>query len=524
MADSNRLIEQEGVKYFGYRMAQLGALVRETAEHDKGIDAELEIIGGASVKNENVFIGVQIKSRTQAKKLSNGYFAISVTEQNLSYWHKYDRPVIIVLYNKLTSDLYWVRVDDSIDKEIHISIKSIIDETAVKLFIKYCQEKYLKKTLQLDITDINPILSSLVKTYGDLSAPLIKRLNKFFEFYQTDQFEKAREEIKPLAEVYNTSKDILSYYALVLMRVNDKTCETYADKLLTFEGLGEFDYLVAALCFATVDKHDKAILLYEQTFNAPKSSLALYHYAVFASLNNNNIKAKSLLDNLVTLDNLDDKLAFNCAVISTYVSEYNHAIQFYDKVLAINNKLGDAYNNKALILIFLGKHDKAFSTFEKGISLCNNNFPLFYNYASLLKDYGENDKSLEYLQRALKLVNCGKVWRDIALLYCRLNKISQAEKIFTEYFNEIFGLNKDESIKYETAFADMGFEVTYLIYLQIDNKSVSIKKVYNGSERSFFNVLRLMCKANNISFENQKEIFLKELDLKGFLPHFYDKY
>jgi len=89
MSDDKRLIEQEGVGVFTVKSSHYGGLVRNTDTHDKGIDAELEVSNSFSVKGRTPFIGVQIKSRTEAIKLANGDFSVTVTEQNIDYWSRY---------------------------------------------------------------------------------------------------------------------------------------------------------------------------------------------------------------------------------------------------------------------------------------------------------------------------------------------------------------------------------------------------------------------------------------------------
>jgi hypothetical protein len=69
--DETRCVEQRGIGIFLALSGEFGGLVRQTNTHDKGIDAELEITNSFSFGEKTPILGIQVKSRSEAKTLKN---------------------------------------------------------------------------------------------------------------------------------------------------------------------------------------------------------------------------------------------------------------------------------------------------------------------------------------------------------------------------------------------------------------------------------------------------------------------
>lgn len=129
MNDHNRLVEQSGVYHVGSLAARLGYLFRQIKEHDKGVDAEIELTQSIGV--ESPIIGVQIKARSDFRKNVDNTVSITVSEQNLRYWKSFGRPVVLIMYSDKEADVYWTRVDNASSQTIKISLDQKLDESTV---------------------------------------------------------------------------------------------------------------------------------------------------------------------------------------------------------------------------------------------------------------------------------------------------------------------------------------------------------------------------------------------------------
>lgn len=515
MSDKTRIIAQEGIKYFGYQIARFGGLVRETGDHDKGIDAELEIVGRSLVDGKTPFLGIQVKSRSKAKRLLNGDFTITVTDQNIKYWKRYGRPVLLVLYDIKAGELYWQRVDISQQKTIHISKKSVLDQTSIHLFLEFCHKLNVSHAQDLNLVDIDPVLSILATTYGGLSEKIKEKLKCFYEAYENNQFEKACKKIQPIAELYDSSKEIISNCALVYFRANNALSLDYAERLLTLVDLQANDYEIAASCHAQFGDYSKSIQLFSKAIELDSSPRILNNFALSCYWHGDYDQAYSILSQ-IDIDNMDDKNLFNYALISTALENYQRALELYDLAIEKNSTLSDAYNNKGLLLKKLGTHTLALETFEKGILSCSDDFSLLINYASLLKDYGENEKSLSLYNKLTTIRDEWIVWRDIGFIYCRLGRLNEAETIFTLNYDNIFSYIDDGA---SCVLMDIGFTVMYQINFELVDKIVKIKDVIDMSSDSPLNYLRTEATIIGIPYEILEKEFLKTENPKGaFAP------
>ena len=83
MSDDTRLNEQQGLGFVKFLAGQFGCLYRDITQHDKGVDAEPELVGKISVQSP--IIGVQVKARSKFQLTSDNEISITVTNQNLKY-------------------------------------------------------------------------------------------------------------------------------------------------------------------------------------------------------------------------------------------------------------------------------------------------------------------------------------------------------------------------------------------------------------------------------------------------------
>lgn len=85
---------------------ELGWLFREQPTEDFGIDAQVEVVDGTSVRGR--LLGLQIKSGESyfAEARPDGWW-FRPDEKHVEYWLRHSLPVAVVLYDPVTNRCYW---------------------------------------------------------------------------------------------------------------------------------------------------------------------------------------------------------------------------------------------------------------------------------------------------------------------------------------------------------------------------------------------------------------------------------
>jgi len=77
--------------------------------------------------------------------------------------------------------------------------------------------------------------------------------------------------------------------------------------------------------------------------------------------------------------------------------KYDEAIQYYDKILAINSSDIDALNSKGVALADIQKYDEAIENFDKILAI-NSSDVVINNKAQVLAESGKNDEALSIIE------------------------------------------------------------------------------------------------------------------------------
>lgn len=102
-------IDRLGVYKTAEYFARYGWLFREQSSEDYGIDAQVEVAddNGAT----GALIGIQIKSGTAYfKEQKNLSIVFRSNDRHIQYWIQHMLPVIVVLYDDTTGELFWENV------------------------------------------------------------------------------------------------------------------------------------------------------------------------------------------------------------------------------------------------------------------------------------------------------------------------------------------------------------------------------------------------------------------------------
>lgn len=109
---------------------------------------------------------------------------------------------------------------------------------------------------------------------------------------------------------------------------------------------------------------------------------ALGHHHLF--IGNDNSKAREYLTEMLKHYPDDIKSLNNMGVLLDREKKYNEAIQYFNRVMEINPRHGNAYSNLGNTYCNIGRYDLALDILEKGYQVEPDNYTLLVSYGQLL--------------------------------------------------------------------------------------------------------------------------------------------
>ncbi len=101
-----------GISIAALAVQRLGWIFREQTKADHGIDAHLEIVTDG--KPTGKLVGLQVTSGpSYFSELKDEGFIFRGSDTHLEYWTNHSLPVVLILVNTETEDVYWQFVEDS---------------------------------------------------------------------------------------------------------------------------------------------------------------------------------------------------------------------------------------------------------------------------------------------------------------------------------------------------------------------------------------------------------------------------
>jgi tetratricopeptide (TPR) repeat protein len=102
-------------------------------------------------------------------------------------------------------------------------------------------------------------------------------------------------------------------------------------------------------------------------------------------------------------------------------ANYDHALEYAEKALAINPENAELHNNLGLILHMTGRFEEAMMHFQKAIDVQPDQAEVYYNLGMVLKEKGRLNEAIANYEKAIHLspsnadayVNLGIVFREI---------------------------------------------------------------------------------------------------------------
>ncbi|MBW4553618.1 MAG: DUF4365 domain-containing protein [Aphanocapsa sp. GSE-SYN-MK-11-07L] len=493
MSDHNRLVEQIGVGYFEYLAGRLGYLFREVKEHDKGIDAEIEITQAVEVQSP--IIGVQIKSRTEFKMTKANEISMIVTEQNLEYWRSYGRPVILVAICNKQTDIFWTRVDNSDSRTIRISLEKKFNEHTLPRFTRIISQYYTDIVFNFKIKNVSEVLEEIGSTTIEILQPIKEKLTVASKLMNEKKFNKSAQIYESLTIIYD---DIFSIrhnlvICLIMSRKINKAVNVAENFLKMAPEKWESHFLFSH-CLGVQGQFEKA---HQHALKAlqiePLSSIAwtnlglLNHWQGLEKEAYEDLKVASLYAPT------NEFIQFKLATCATFLKDYEGAIFHYDECIKLNEHFHEAYTNRGIILEHVWRIWDALDSYDKAININPQNFYALYKSAHLLKDLGYNCKSVQRYHSLLEDLDFKSVHMELGMLYCRTGDFTTAayhfDKGYTSDSSNEFQNRATDSV---VVILDMGYEVFYRIRVEFTQDSAHVLSVESEPKLAMFNSMKVM--------------------------------
>ena len=491
MSDHNRLIEQKGVHYVGFLAAKYGCLYRNVTEHDKGVDAEIELTQSLGVASSR--LGVQVKARSAFKPTSDNKIAIYVTEQNLHYWKSYGCPVVLMAYCDADTEVYWTRVDNASSPKIKISLAQKFDHSVVQNFAQIISQYHANLARNLSTKDVSEILSKLSPTIDEVLKPVEQKLKAANALFWDKKYREAAQIYEPLFLIYEENQ-FLRYNLLLCLLVSgehDRVIDIVTETLR--KSPDESDYynlLAAGLELAGREQEAESAILeaIKRKITSAESwnNLGLLHWRQ----GRNQEAYEDLCQAVIYTSNNDkDDIYLNLALCSITLEKYTEAIYYYDECIKLNPNHYDAFNNKGILLTSLLRVEEALESYESAIKINSKNPCALCNSASLLKDLGYDERAIQRYHMLLEeRPDDGCIHLNLGVLYCRIDDWSTAAYHFDKSYKFIRSDSSRGDFKQTIPVIDIGYEVCHWILIEFTKHSVRIIRVDAKANFALFNM------------------------------------
>lgn len=140
-----QLLGTQGTGLIELAISRMGLVWRPTAQHDAGIDGEIEIRDTATGRMTGMLIKVQSKAISNFQNETDEGFDYWPDARDVRYWLAHSVPVILVVSRPTTNEAYWLSVKDQVatspeSKRFHFDkTKDRLDDSAKSRLIDLAQ-------------------------------------------------------------------------------------------------------------------------------------------------------------------------------------------------------------------------------------------------------------------------------------------------------------------------------------------------------------------------------------------------
>ena len=162
----------------------------------------------------------------------------------------------------------------------------------------------------------------------------------------------------------------------------------------------------------------------DSSFSEPAGTLDTYFkLGNFEYESGNFEKAVEYYDKIIAINPQDDAAWNNKGSVLDDLDQKDEAIKCYDRAIEINPQDDAAWNNKGTVLFELGRKDEAIKCYDKGLEI-NPQYEYAWNNKGLaLSDLGKKEKAIKCFDRVLDINpqhdyawnNKGCCWGDMGV-------------------------------------------------------------------------------------------------------------
>jgi tetratricopeptide (TPR) repeat protein len=483
--DHNRLVEGEGVYAVGLQSHKLQYLFRQIKEHDKGIDAEIEITQPIHVKSS--IIGIQVKARSQFKLTAKNTIVITVTEENLEYWRNYGRPVILIAYSP-NDRLVWTRVDNASSKHIKIRLDQEFDESSLKNFTDIIHQYYMDLTRSIPLEKVSDVLIDINETVGSILEKNEAKIREANSLLIHRKYQDAARIYEALTILYEEATTISYNLGICLFGLHQfsRTLDI-AKKIIEKKPDKWQAYNLASGCLVATNRYKEGEEFLSKGLKYwPKSSELWNMLGLLRYWQENNREAEEAFIKAILYEPNNSAYHFHKALCLTALKRYKDALDSYNTCIELNPNAYDAYNNKGLLLKYLFRFEEALEYFDRAIQIQPENPWAIGNSALLLKDFGYNERAIQRCQKAFELSANYRLCIDLASLYCRIGQYTTAAYYFDCVYLNLYQ-NRDRKNPARDLYIDGGFTVLFFIEIEVTENGIYIIEVHDQSDLALLN-------------------------------------
>ena len=314
---------------------------------------------------------------------------------------------------------------------------------------------------------------------------IMENLDRINELIQEKNFEQAKKELKKI--IKDDEKDAEAFKMLGLCHINLGEFK---------EGQGVFETVVKykddatswfylANCYDNQDDHLHAIAAYEEVLRLRKSYIDAYkNLAVVYVKNKEPQKAVDTVKKAMEFAAPDDYTIYYIAGTACMaLKNFNEAVEFLEKAIAINPEHSQLYNNLGTCYVTIGNLNKAYENFIKASEYDPDNSITYFNIASILQLQNRHKEACEFFRKAYAIEQQDNYLVALALSEVKSNQMEEAithYKILVSHHPQKSNFQYNLACCYD-AVGDYANAIGILAHLVLLNpKSVSMTRKLAG--------------------------------------------
>ncbi|SOZ36216.1 DUF4365 domain-containing protein [Cupriavidus neocaledonicus] len=139
----SQLLGTQGTGLIELTVSRMGLVWRPTAQHDAGIDGEIEIRDAANGRMTGMLLKVQSKAVSEFKNETDAGFDYWPDSRDMGYWLGHSVPVVLIVSRPSTNECYWQVIKpptEGGEKRLRfVKARDVLDESSKGRLIEVAQ-------------------------------------------------------------------------------------------------------------------------------------------------------------------------------------------------------------------------------------------------------------------------------------------------------------------------------------------------------------------------------------------------